>query len=265
MAAFTDLDDLAVNMTGGSAGAPENLMAYKNMQYTGGVLSSGSGIWKSWWAFDGIPGPGTIPGTVAAPTSATTGAIPFTNASGGREKFIAQAGGFGSVTVGLSTMVYDRLLHIGSLPYATTTAQTVGGTITRNTGGVGNEIWFECDTTIGGARDVTCTYTNQAGTGSRVTPTLEVGNGTTLPSILFRLPLQAGDTGVQSVEDVTITTGSTGTFAIVIARPLLMLGANGNPMTEPPWPKIDDDACLALASRCTTTGPFMVTLATVER
>ena len=267
MAAFTDLDDLAVVMTGGGAAAPENVWAYKSMYLQGNTvpLSTSTGTWKSWWNHTGNPGYGTLPGTVAAPTSSTNGAIPFTNASGGRTKYVVQAIPLGPSNSAFNTMLYDRLLHLGNLTMASASSQTVGGTLTRNTGGLGNEVWIEVETGTAGTKDCTITYTNQAGTGSK-TSTMEIGNGATSPGTLYRMPLAAGDTGVRSVESVQLaSTSGSGTFGVVIANPLLMFGPEGKSMIEPPWPVVEDNACLALASRFTSGSPIVWSIMLAER
>ena len=59
-------------------------------------------------------------------------------------------------------VLYDRLLHIGGLNATTTAAQTVGGSLSRYTGGAGNQIWVEIYTQIGTtATTITANYTNQ--------------------------------------------------------------------------------------------------------
>ncbi|MGA1350948.1 MAG: hypothetical protein ACO31B_07405 [Burkholderiaceae bacterium] len=107
------------------------------------------------------------------------------------------------------------------------------------------------------ATTITATYTNQAGTGSRVTPTVVFG-GTGFREVdrLFLLPLQEGDTGVRSVESVTIaaSTGTAGNFGVTLFRPLYVLcndelsgvistgfitGKNAGGV-----PVIENDACL---------------------
>jgi hypothetical protein len=157
-------------------------------------------------------------------------------------------------------IAYDRLLHIGGLSGTSTSAQTVGGTLTRNTGGEGNQIWVEIYTQIGAtASTITASYTNQAGTSGRTTQAVAIG-GTNNREVTRVIPLtlQAGDTGVQAVASVTINTTSTGTagdFGITIARPLVF-GNNENTGSMflrdfiagmPAAQKLVDDECVAFA------------------
>ena len=110
-----------------------------------GISYTGSAdAWTDFWRVDCYngKGAGAIPTTVEAPTNATLGAIPYRNAATGIN-YLTKFRFIGDDTDSLCAMLYDRLLHIGGLDGTVTTAQTVGGTITRNTGGVGNQIWIE--------------------------------------------------------------------------------------------------------------------------
>lgn len=265
MGAITSLDHYAQLMTGGGAVEPEVLWVWKDslIDSTSDVMPNMVlGYHNSMWRNVGNPGPGAIPTAVEACSKATAGAIPFTNASGGREKLL-----LGGAVLQFSLAVvklYDRLLHIGGLDATLTDPQVVGGTITRNTGGVGNQIWLEIYDTLGANTGVSISanYTNQDGTSGRTTPYRTIGQtGFREIGRMSMLPLQAGDTGVQSVEGVTLTgtTGAAGNFGITIAKPLAsfsgptgisLTGGMGNVsnyvMGKPQKIVIPDDACLAL-------------------
>jgi hypothetical protein len=185
----------------------------------------------SLWTYNKSNGAtGAVPTTVAAPTSATAGALPFTSPGGGRELHIM--GIEGALSQQEVVIAYDRLLHIGGLSGASTSAQTVGGTLTRNTSGEGNQIWFEIYGQIGAtATTITASYTNTAGTSGRTTQAVAIG-GTNNREVtrVISATLQAGDTGVQAVASVTIAgsgTGTAGDFGVTIARPLVF-GNNEN-------------------------------------
>lgn len=261
MTALTSLSDYVNRATGGNSGTPENVFWYKQ-PYIASVLDTwAAGLMYSMWKYDGFPGPGATPTTVAAPTNATAGAMPFTDPGGGREKWLMNAS---MVTVPGSTagvFLYDRLLHIGSLDGTVATAQTVGGSITRHTGGAGNQIWVEIYTAIGStARTITASYTNQAGTASRTTQAVlfgaSAGNPGNDTNLLINLPLQAGDSGVRSVQSVTIsaTTGTAGNFGVNIAYPIAFVafdesgGVNRNFATGMPGlTAVEAGACIASA------------------
>lgn len=75
------------------------------------------------------------------------------------------------------------------------------------------------------------TYTNQDGVAGRVTPTVRCNtqtvNGTIITSAPVTagcagpfIPLQAGDSGVRSIQSVTYTTGDIGLMTLVLVKPL---------------------------------------------
>lgn len=113
-----------------------------------------------------------------------------------------------------------------------------------------------------------CTYTNQDGVSGRVTPTVRgtsgaISNGfipnassANLSSPSFAgpfLPLQAGDTGVRSIESVTFPVTDVGLLAFVLVKPLANSGCIHGidapvertfPVDFPVMPKIENDAYL---------------------
>lgn len=277
MAAITDLSDLINRSTGGNSGTPENLWFQKVARVAGAAATAPiAGRPASLWTYDGIPGGGSAPGAVAIPTSSTNGAIPFTDPGGGRTKWLTQA--FATGLVGGTLVLYDRLLHQSNLSGTTTTAQTVGGTITRNTGGDGNIAWIEIYTIIGTtATTVTMEYTNQAGTGSRVTAAVAIG-GTGFREVTrcIMMPLVAGDTGIQSVQNIDLLASTTtaGAMGITIGHPIayIGIGAPGAPGWRdfttglPGIPDIEAGACLSLLwyPQSTTAPELFGSLATIE-
>lgn len=258
MGAFTGLDDYVNRMTGGNSGAPENLMFCKKESYDGGTIIpiDSQHQWQTGWRSDGIPSAGAAAGAVATCDKTTTGALQFTNSAGGAAKRLVQAmliNGDLLSTGASQCLVADRLLACGGLSGTTTTAQTVGGSITRYTGGTGNQIWLEIQTQIGASvTSVTASYTNEAGTSGRTTAARVFGS-TIYREIhtAIQLPLQAGDLGVQSVQSVTVlaTTGTAGDFACVIYHPLAYLFGPCLPLgplgSLGGLPEIVDDACIA--------------------
>lgn len=117
-----------------------------------------------------------------------------------------------------------------------------------------------------GGQTFTVNYTNQDGTAGRITQAVTMGtqfvNGTILHSAQSGataenngpfLPLQRGDSGVRSVQSVTIGgVGDVGLFALVLVKPLATFNLTGiDAPTEidywvdsPSMPEIEDDAYL---------------------
>lgn len=262
MAAITDLSDLINRLTGGNSGAPETQFWFKTPRVAGVAATVPiAGRTASMWTYDGMPAGGTVPTSAAIPDRTTTGALTFTPPGGSREKFLISIGAAPSIA-GVY-LLYDRLFHIGGLSASITTSQTVQGSpaspaITRNTGGAGNMVWVEIYTTLGTtATTITMTYTNQGGTSGKTSSVLIGGTNAREVTRVLRMPLAAGDSGVQSVQSVQLTasTGSVGNFGITIAQPLawMPVGAAGvggwRDYTTglPSIPAINPDACLALA------------------
>ena len=262
MAAITDLSELINLQTGGNNGNPENIFFQKVPRVAGvaaTTLVSGRGC--SLWTYDGIPSGGVVPTSGAIPDRTLQGAIPFTPASGGRDKHLIGAG----ITTSASGvyLLYDRLFHEGGLDATSIAAQTVQGSpaspaLTRYTGGTGNIAFYEIYTQIGAtSRTLTMTYTNQAGTSGRTSTAINIG-GTSFREVtrMQRLPLAAGDSGIQSVQQIqlNVSTGTAGDFGITIAQPLAwipvnMFGTMGwRDYTTglPGIPVINPDACLSL-------------------
>lgn len=259
MASFADISEYINRATGGNSGSPQFLTKWMPGRVAGAAATALiAGRPASLWTYDSTRGgAGAVPTTVAIPDNTTNGGLLQTDATGGRELWLTFAGAWANVSGRL--VIYDRLLHIGSLSGTVTTAQTVGGTLTRNTTGVGNQIWAEIYTIIGvTGTTITASYTDQDNNAAQTT--IATGFGATNfreVSRIIPMPLASGDTGVRAVASTTVlaTTGTAGNFGITVARPLMSIplvatGSGGNAgaiaKAMPPV-KIDVDACIALA------------------
>lgn len=167
-------------------------------------------------------------------------------------------------------MLVDVLATIPVTSVTTTTSQTILGsqTLPRYANGAGVRAYITPSVVLGaGTPTFTMNYTNSDGTASRVTPsapalptfntTSPVGmipySGTGAGKYGPFIPLQAGDKGIQSIQNFTIsTTCTSGTFNIVLCRPLLTLPittlgvASERDLVNqlPSMPRIYDGACL---------------------
>jgi hypothetical protein len=120
------------------------------------------------------------------------------------------------------------------------------------------------------------TYTDQDGNTGQ-TSTINIG-GTGFREVTRaqRIPLAAGDTGIQAIEKVKLTasTGTLGNFGITIAQPLawIPVGSAGTMGWRdyttglPGIPAVHPDACLALmfVPSAVTAPEFFGSLAFVE-
>jgi hypothetical protein len=225
-------------------------------------FGSTSGRTQSLWTAGGQPGAGATPatGAGAVPTSATAGAIPFVNPSGANTGYLARMTASSSQANFLR--IYDRLVHTSGLSGTVTTAQTVNTVAITRTYSTPVSAWLEIYGAVGGtATAATVSYTNQAGTTGRtgtavIAASASAGN-------LFPIVLQSGDTGVQSVQSVTLSasTGTAGNFGITLMANLASVGIPGPGLACPPLnyaalglPVIQPNACLAAMVIPTTTG-----------
>lgn len=257
MAAITDLSDLINRSTGGNNGTPQNAFFYKSPRIAGVAATVPIlGRMASLWRYDGSPSGGATPTTVVAPTNATQGALPFVSAGGSRESWMTQAF-LTSNAIG-TFILYDRLLQIGGLSGTVTTAQTVGGTLTRNTSGEGNFAFLEINTQVGTtAVNATMTYTDNSGNTGNVSTAVQVGGtGFREATRAIMLTLASGDTGIRAIDSITLsaTTGTAGDIGVVVGRPLayLSIGQTGAAGWRdfvtglPSIPKIEANSCLSL-------------------
>lgn len=151
-------------------------------------------------------------------------------------------------------VVYDRLVHTSGLSGTVLSAQSVNSAAlpSRATGGANVEAWIEVYTGLGStARTMTVSYTSQAGTAGR---TGGVALAASMKAGEMRpIALQGGDTGVRSVESLTLsgTTGTAGDFGVTLLRRLAnvaVLGTYGVAQADAfdlGLPSIDANACLA--------------------
>ena len=117
-------------------------------------------------------------------------------------------------------------------------------------------------TSVGGtATTVTLSYTNSAGVSGRTsTATSFGGGGFREVGVLLPIPLQAGDTGVESIESVTVTatTGTAGNFGVCMFKPLSMISLESATGAMPldsvstgciigSLAEIDPNACLTIS------------------
>jgi len=179
--------------------------------------------WFSMFDVAGNPGAGTLAGTSTTagvvPTDATAG-CPTINAFGaGNTGYLAHVD-FGC-SVACRIKLFDLVWKGGAYAFNANTALSAQPSYaSRMPGGDygDTQIWLEQVTAGTGVQNVNVTYTNQAGTGSRSTGT--VATAANIVGRCWQLPLQAGDTGVQKIDNVTGSVATVGTFNILVLRPL---------------------------------------------
>lgn len=134
----------------------------------------------------------------------------------------------------------DYLLFYPFIDEGTTDQQDLTNivTIPRYTTGAGVQIMAVSVAGRTGGQSFFCTYTNQDGVSGRVTPTVVQNTATANGHIVSSatatngacgpfLPLQAGDTGVRSIQSVTMLGTDVGLFTLVLVKPLAQVQIRG--------------------------------------
>jgi hypothetical protein len=228
--------------------------------------------WFSLFDLAGNPGAGVLAGTSTTagvvPTDATAG-CPLINTFGGGASGILAQVDFGS-TVACRMKLFDMVFKAGAYAFtAGTTALTGQPSFAgRMPGGtyLDTQLWIEVSTafTTGTAWQVQVTYTNQAGTSGRSSIILPATAAAGLTQgRMYQLALQAGDTGVQSVDSVIVTNGGTamtaGAFNVLVLRPLwsgrcrLVNDGDTHGLAATSVPQVFDTSALVLAVNADST------------
>lgn len=248
-----------------------------------GSVAYTAGNWYDLSPLAGTPTANAWTGTALnaqVPTEATGFGIYHGGNVSTDTKHLMNIGAYSAVATavpGVLMLVDVAMYYPGINLLTTTAAQTLtnGVSLTRHTTGAGLRPFMVSTALTGtptGTPVMTMSYTNQAGTAGRAlgatvnftagaanipTPGKIAHSGVAANNYGPFLPLQAGDTGVRSVQSVTMTTNYGGattiTGALVLAKPLATLpivaasvAAERNLMTQlPSLPKIEDGACLA--------------------
>lgn len=134
----------------------------------------------------------------------------------------------------MPVILCDALLYYPTIEDGTTDPQMMDNTLTlpRYTDGEGVQMMAVTISSRTGGRSFTASYTNSDGTAGRTTPAV-VQNAVGAPGTITTsatatadasggpfIPLQSGDSGVRSVESVTMAGADTGFFALVLVKPI---------------------------------------------
>jgi hypothetical protein len=180
----------------------------------------------SWQSFQPAPATPTTSVALDKNSAQSMGPIPAVT---GRLTMLGAR--IGTSTYGAASMMVVDLLNVsGGLNATLTTAQTTNlptAALTRYTSGEGVMAGIVIYTIIGTTQTtVTISYTNSAGVSGRTSTATTLGGGFYRETgVLLPIPLQAGDTGIRSIESVTLTatTGTAGNFGVCLYKPLAMI------------------------------------------
>lgn len=236
-----------------------------------GAAAYAAGRWYDMSPLNGTPVANGFTGTALAcqNVSETSG---FSIYHGGNvsadTKHLINSAAITAVATGVPAqlMLVDMQCYYPGISTNVATAQTLTGTPTlRYTNGVGVRAFFVITTGSGAtAHNIALSYTNQAATSGRTLPvTVSMTASAITPHIAHSgtaannygpfLPLASGDTGIQSVQTVTMSAASgAGAGALVLARPIVTIPLTTATVASerdyvnqlPSFPRIPDGACL---------------------
>ena len=181
-----------------------------------------------------------VPGAAAAPSPGLGGAalttyagqLPFTNPASGNSYLGRMQG---QATIAGTLMLCDRLWHNSGITITSTGAQTVNSAAwpARSADGTANGagvlVGLEVSAATGaGTPTLTLSYTNQAGTASRTGTNAIATVASSAIGAFYPIGLNAGDTGVRSIQTYTQSaTWTSGTVHLVAYRVLARLELTG--------------------------------------
>ncbi len=267
-AGFASISDALAELSGGKR------------QYAGGsimkigvsgTIAATNSLWQSGPAPPAGAVAGNDPGGTVY-TSASTGALGFTNPAGGDTTHLIGADLTANV-INHSLLVYDRLFGVNKSNMNTTGEIVCTGLPTRyqNTTANqpdsigGNFAFVECTTVLPSTAHnwAGCTYKNQADAGATFPTLAGIGSCSAqrldMPLSSWFFPLATGDTGVKAITGMTSSAAqASGAVSFVIGHPIgVMAFPIANQLFPFDWltnrdlaPRILDNACLALLELC---------------
>lgn len=234
--------------------------------------TTGAGVWFDLSMSPGNPAPNYFIGSpnVFVPMAQSTDGGLRHGGNVGTKKHLRKLMALSTVTTPISGRLLDYLGFYGFVDESVTDEQFMDNTVglTRYADGKGVQLMPVVVAGHTGGQPFTVKYVNQDGVAGRVTKTAVMGTQVTNGTILHSqqagtayvnngpfLTLQAGDTGVRSVQSVTIGgVGDVGLFALVLVKPLATFSLFGNDsatevdylVDAPTIPEIQNDAYLNL-------------------
>ena len=268
---FTSMDDIISEITNGK-------FSRQDWNKITGAAAYTAGRWYDFSQLNGYPVANAYAGTALAwktcDASTGNGTQIFGIQHGGTvstdTQHVMNVAAVTSVATGVPgvLMLIDMQGYYPGINMNTASAQTLTGTPTlRYANGAGVRAFLTINTSSGAtAHNVAISYTNQSGTAGRALPvTVACTASAITPHITHSgtaannygpfLPMASGDTGIQSVQSLTLSAASlAGTASLVLARPLLSLPiSTAGVIAErdllnqlPSLPRIYDNACLSL-------------------
>lgn len=200
--------------------------------------TTGAGIWFDLSMSPGTPGPNYFIGVIGTATQLTRtkdGGLNHGGAVSPATKFLHKFLAMTQKTtaVPLPLILADYLMFYPFIEMTDGVASLTNvATIPRYPTGAGVQVMAVLQNADVGGISINFTYTNSAGVAGRTSNTV-VLNSQVVPGTIKNssqatatgrgpfIPLQAGDTGVRSIEQVTCIGSDIGLFALVLVKPLM--------------------------------------------
>lgn len=227
-----------------------------------------AGVFHSLLYAAGRPGAGVAPtpGLAGAALTTYAGQMPFTNPTGGALSYLTRL--FANAGIAGSLMVCDRLWHNSGIVVTTTTAQTVNSVAwpardrDGTTAGADVLVALEVSTaTTNGAAvtNMSLSYTDDGGNaGAVANANLPNFPATAAVGTFVPFSLAAGDTGVRSIQSVTLGTSLVaGVVHLVAYRILAEI-----PVPLANIPVLEDAIALGVPQLWDNTVPWLVWMPT---
>lgn len=192
----------------------------------------------SLWSLPGSPGAGAYDNTLngialSSTASPVAGTINFVNPPVSTNSYLARLQANASQSGVL--LLVDRLWHNGGYTITSTAAQSSTTPTWPARDGAGLDLGYavvlgvEVSVATGaGTPTITVSYTNQAGTAGRTATNIIPTVASSAAGSFYMLGLQAGDTGVRSVQSLTLSaTWTSGTINLVAFRVIAALELAG--------------------------------------
>jgi hypothetical protein len=200
-----------------------------------GATMESAGVHHSLFYTAGRPGAAVAPspGLAGAALTSYAGQIPWVNPASGNS-YLARLEASGNASGTL--LLCDRLWHNSGIVVTTTTVQTVNSVAwpARDRDGSTNgesvlaALEFSAASTNAAIGNTTLSYTDQSGNAG-ATATLPTTPATIAAGSFLPFPLAAGDTGIRSIQSITLGTSYlTGTMHLVAYRVLARLGCSAS-------------------------------------
>lgn len=255
---FATYNDIINALSGGKG---QNYFWFKTCVTSPGAAA----IMMRLWNMAGWPPAGADPTPALSgivPTSATAGAIPYTNPTSPATMHLLNVGG--CCTLQALIFLYDRLWHAGGVNLNSASLQTItdAQAPTRHSDGLGNMLLVEITAAAGATtKDLTINYTNTADASKSVTVNIPASS---IINRVILVSLAAGDKGVKSVQSVQMSGTMGGGVANLVMyniSELLQVPCLANLYADrdlviqvPNMPRLYDGACLSMMFLSSATG-----------